>query len=59
MNGENVINDKTLTIDELYASIEAILFAAGESVNFAKLMACCLLLMRPRQQVFCRSICRQ
>lgn len=39
MNGENVINDKTLTIDELYASIEAILFAAGESVNFAKLSA--------------------
>jgi len=34
MNDENIIE-----LDNLYASIEAILFAAGESVNFAKLSA--------------------
>ncbi len=39
MNDENITNDKTHTLEELYASIEAILFAAGESVNFAKLSA--------------------
>lgn len=39
MNEENKTTDNIYTADELYASIEAILFAAGDSVNFAKLSA--------------------
>ncbi len=39
MNVENITNDNEISSEQLYASIEAILFASGESVNFAKLSA--------------------
>ncbi len=39
MNAETITKEQMPTIDELYASIEAILFASGEAVNFAKLSA--------------------
>lgn len=39
MNDETITKEQMPTIDELYASIEAILFASGEAVNFAKLSA--------------------
>ena len=39
MENEITSNNNEISIDKLYASIEAILFAAGESVNFPKLSA--------------------
>lgn len=42
INGfENFVSEESepMSLDEIYASIEAILFASGESVNYAKLAA--------------------